>query len=176
MTLEEWDDALNGVWVDPSKAENITDEIDKKLLCDYKIAYIHASKVSKLVSLLIPEDCWKAMKILADPEIRRHASINEKNKFVFPSVNYSLSHVTGWICVNNVCKKAGIEGFTATNMRHYWSTNFALQNVSASDRELFYKHLGHSSSMNENVYQVPPAIPTITTVGKFMSLFKGDRG
>jgi hypothetical protein len=30
MTLKEWEDALKGVWVDPSKVENITDEMDKK--------------------------------------------------------------------------------------------------------------------------------------------------
>jgi hypothetical protein len=175
MTLQEWNDALNGVWVDQSKVANITDEKEKKLLKDYKIAYIQASKVSKLVSLLIPEDCWKAMKILADPEIRRHAGINEKNKYVFPGVKNSSSHVTGWMCVNNTCKKTGLS-VSATEMRHYWSTQYALQDVSAADRELFYKHLGHSSSMNEHVYQVPPAIKTITTVGKFMSILDGHGG
>ena len=61
-------------------------------------------------------------------------------------------------------------------MRHYWSTKYAQQDVSAADRELFYKHLGHSSSMNEHVYQVPPAIKTITTVGKFMNIMEGDEG
>jgi hypothetical protein len=177
MTLEEWNDALTGVWVDPSKVVNVTDERERKLLGEYKIAYIQASKVSKLVSLLIPEDCWKAMKILADPEIRQHAGINVKNKYVFPGVKNSLSHVTGWICVSNICKKAGLKDcVTATNMRHYWSTKYAQQDVSAADRELFYKHLGHSSSMNEHVYQVPPAIKTITTVGKFMNIMEGDEG
>jgi integrase len=149
----------------------------KKMLSEYKIAYIHASKVSRLVSLLIPGDCWKAMKILADPEIRKHADINKNNKFVFPSSKYSSTHVNGWICVYKVCKKAGLgRHVTATDMRHYWSTNYALQDVSASERELFYKHLGYSSSMNEHVYQAPPAIRTITTVGKFMSFLEGNRG
>ncbi|XP_055999196.1 uncharacterized protein LOC125672892 isoform X3 [Ostrea edulis] len=176
MTLTEWNDAFNDVWVDPTKINDVTDE-DKKLLCEYKIAYIHASKVSKLVSLLIPEDCWKAMKILADPEIRRHADINVKNKFVFPSVKNSLTHVTGWVCVNNVCRKAGLKHcVTATGMRHYMSTAYARKSVSAAERELFFKHLGHSRRMNEDVYQTPLAIQTITTVGKFMSSIEGDGG
>lgn len=45
MTLEELQDALNDKWID--KAEGITDEIGKRLLCETKVAYIRASKVAK---------------------------------------------------------------------------------------------------------------------------------
>jgi integrase len=176
MTLNNWDDALKGVWIDPSKVEDVKDEIEKKLLCETKIAYIHASKVAKLVPLLIPIDCWQAMKVLTDLDIRRGAEIHVKNHYCFPNVKHSLNHCTGWICVNNMCKKAGLAHcINATDMRHYVATAYALLDVSASDREMFYKHLGHSQSMNENVYQCPPAMRTITTVGRFLNTLEGNR-
>ena len=76
--MKDWDDTLQGVWIDPSKIEDVKDQIEKKLLCQTKIAYIHASKVAKLVPLLIPIDCWQALEILTDLDIRRGAEIHEK--------------------------------------------------------------------------------------------------
>lgn len=46
-------------------------------------------------------------------------------------------------------------------MRHYIATEYALLDVSQSDRELFYKHMGHSESMNEHIYHCPPAVREI---------------
>ncbi|XP_078310702.1 uncharacterized protein LOC111109026 isoform X10 [Crassostrea virginica] len=176
MTIKDWEDALRGVWIDPCKVEDIKDEIEKKLLCETKIAYIHASKVAKLVPLLIPKDCWQAIKVLTDPDIRGAAEIHERNLYCFPNVKHSLNHSTGWICVNNLCKKAGLtRHINATDMRHYVATAYALLDASTADREMFYKHLGHSQSMNENVYQCPPAIKTITTVGKFLNNLEENR-
>lgn len=37
MTLEELQDALNDKWIDKSKAEGITDEIGKRLLCKLRL-------------------------------------------------------------------------------------------------------------------------------------------
>ena len=49
------------------------------------------------------------MKVLTDPEIRREAEIHTQKKYIyFPNVKHSLNHSTGWICVNNLCKKAGL--------------------------------------------------------------------
>jgi hypothetical protein len=175
MTVKDWEDALEDVWVDPTRIENIEDEIEKKLLCETKIAYIHASKVTKLVPLLIPKDCWQAMQILTDPEIRRGAQIYDNNKFAFPSMMHSKNHATGWVAVHNLCRKAGLEqSISATDMRHYVATTYALLDVSPNDREMFYKHLGHSQQMNEHVYQCPPAMKTITTVGKFLNQLEGN--
>lgn len=147
----------------------------KKLLCENKIAYIHASKVTKLVPLLIPKDCWQAMKILTDYEVRRGAEINEDNTYAFPNIKHSKNHASGWVAVNNLCKKAGLErNISATDMRHYVATSYALLDVPPNEREMFYKHLGHSKQMNENVYQCPPAMKTITQVGKFLNQLEGN--
>ncbi|XP_061193714.1 uncharacterized protein LOC133201942 [Saccostrea echinata] len=175
MTIKDWEDALQDVWIDQEKVEHVEDDIEKKLLCENKIAYIHASKVSKLVPLLIPKDCWQPMKILTDCEVRRAAQINEKNKYAFPNMKHSKNHASGWYAVSNLCKKAGLEhNISATDMRHYVATSYALLDVSPSDREMFYKHLGHSKQMNENVYQCPPAMRTITKVGKFLNQLEGN--
>jgi hypothetical protein len=175
MTIKDWEDALEGAWIDPVRIDHVEDDIEKKLLCETKIAYIHASKVTKLVPLLIPQDCWQAMKILTDPEIRRGAQINENNKFAFPNMMHSKNHASGWVAVHNLCRKAGLEqSISATDMRHYVATSYALLDVSPNDREMFYKHLGHSKEMNENVYQCPPAMNTITKVGKFLNQLEGN--
>jgi hypothetical protein len=34
MTIKDWEDALEGVWIDPAKIEYVEDEIEKKLLCE----------------------------------------------------------------------------------------------------------------------------------------------
>ena len=39
----------------------------------------------------------------------------------------------------------------ATDMRQYLAIAYARLDVSVADREMFYKHLGHSQNMNENV-------------------------
>nr|XP_034299375.1 uncharacterized protein LOC105334630 isoform X2 [Crassostrea gigas] len=175
MTVKDWEDALQGVWIDQAKVEHVEDDIEKKLLCENKIAYIHASKVTKLVPLLIPKDCWQAMKILTDYEVRRGAEINEDNTYAFPNIKHSKNHASGWIAVNNLCRKAGLErNISATDMRHYVATSYALLDVSPNEREMFYKHLGHSKQMNENVYQCPPAMKTITQVGKFLNQLEGN--
>ena len=46
--------------------------------------------------------------------------------------------------------------------------------VSDQERGKFYEHMGHSSDINRDVYQAPPAITTITSVGRH--LYTLDQG
>lgn len=171
MTLEELQDALNDKWIDKSKAEGITDEIGKRLLCETKVAYIRASKVAKLVPVLLPQDCFKALKIISDSDVRKSAGVHPSNDFAFPNTKLSLSHVTGWDCVDRLCREAKLDkNINATGMRHYIATEYALLDVSQSDRELFYKHMGHSESMNEHIYQCPPAVKNIINESEFSKI------
>jgi hypothetical protein len=170
MVRLELADALEDKWIDQGRKEFVKDEIDKKLLCDTKLAYLHASKIAKLVPVLIPKDCWRALKILVDVEVRREVGINPHNDFVFANTKNSLGHVTGWDCVERMSQGAGLERrMNATGMRHYISTEYALLDVAPRDRELFYKHMGHSEKINENIYQCPPAVREITHVGKILA-------
>ncbi|GFO28875.1 hypothetical protein PoB_005538000 [Plakobranchus ocellatus] len=38
----------------------------------------------------------------------------------------------------------------------------------AENREMFYRHMGHSKAINKNLYQCPLAVNEITRVGKFL--------
>jgi len=46
--------------------------------------------------------------------------------------------------------------------------------VSKNDRTLFYKHMGHSSTVNANVYQTPLAEAEITHVGMHLTSIDGQ--
>lgn len=172
MRLAELEDAINNKWVDKKKVLDISDELEKNLLCQYKIAYIRASKLAKLVPVILPEDCQKGLALISDPEVRRCAGVKPTNNFVFPNTMNSNNHVGGWDCVSKMCKEAGLEhNINATGMRHYIATEYALLDVPSSERDLFYKHMGHSEKINENVYQCPPAMREITKIGKVLKQF-----
>ena len=50
--------------------EFVKDEIEKNHCV---IAYPHALKIAKFVPVLILKDCWKALNILVDTELKRVA-------------------------------------------------------------------------------------------------------
>ncbi|XP_062606599.1 uncharacterized protein LOC134268369 isoform X2 [Saccostrea cucullata] len=169
MLLSELTDAMNDKWIDQYKRENLQFEIERERFGETKIAYIHASKVARLVPVIIPKDCWKALDIITDDEVRRTAGVNQRNEFVFPNTKTSMSHVIGWDCIHRMCREAGLQrNFNATGMRHFLATEYAALNVDPSDREIFYKHMGHSEKINENIYQCPPALREITHVGRVL--------
>ena len=77
--------------------------------------------------------------------------------------------MSGWHSVQRVCSEANISEpskITATAMRHRASTIYAAMEVPEHERQLFYKHLGHSALVNANVYQAPLAVEEVRTVGK----------
>ena len=49
------------------------------------------------------------------------------------------------------------------------STMYAMMDMSESEKQSFYKNMGHSEFTNELSYQCLPAVKEITTVGKFCS-------
>ena len=55
----------------------------------------------------------------------------------------------------------------ADKYRHRASTLFAILDVPQHQRHVFYKHMGHSESINQNVYQCPLAIQEIPQIGSF---------
>lgn len=50
-------------------------------MCNTKVAYFLASKIAKLVPVIIPTDCLKALSILTYVEVRRSVGINPNNVF-----------------------------------------------------------------------------------------------
>ena len=43
---------------------------------------------------------------------------------------------------------------------------YAMLDLPEEERELFYKHMGHSKTINETVYQDPPALMEVLKVGR----------
>ena len=81
----------------------------------------------------------------------------------------SDKHVSGWHTVEAICKELNLRNkaiLSATHNRHRVSTIFSSEDLIENEKELFYKHMGHSGDINEKVYQVPPAIREVIQIGK----------
>ncbi|XP_078329658.1 uncharacterized protein LOC144624151 [Crassostrea virginica] len=169
MKLSELSDAMTDKWLDRSVAETIKDEQERKRFDETKIAYIQASKLARLIPVQIPIDCWNALRIVSDIEVRAAAGVHPKNPFAFPNTKHSLGHVIGWDSMAKVCQQAGLEeNINANDMRHFVATKFSQLDASPAVRDIFFKHMGHSETINENVYQCPPAVREIVHVGKIL--------
>jgi hypothetical protein len=60
-------------------------------------------------------------------------------------------------------------------MRHRVSTLYAGTDVPEADRQYFYKHMGHSASINANIYQAPLAESEILKVGRHLITMDGGQ-
>ncbi len=173
LKLKEWEDGERGVWIDKQMVENINDPIEKALLDKFKLMY-QAGKNNKLVPVLVPLDTMSGIRKLV--EARQDAGVNPQNIFLFANTENSLTHVDGWPCVREVCKKASVSNanlITATRYRHRASTYYALLDTTEEKRRVFYRHMGHGEPVNRDVYQCPLAIREITTVGPYLESIDG---
>lgn len=135
----------------------------------FKVFLLFAIGNNHLVPILIPKDTVGAMEMLADPDIRRTVGINASNIYAFPSTRNSEDHVSGWHAMHTICDMLPLKqpkNIKATANRRRVSTVFATLELTPSERQLFFKHMGHSGAINENIYQNPLAIEEITKVGK----------
>jgi len=173
MLASEWHDAEKDAWLQqPSDA----DKEDLSRFHGMKVAYQSGKGNNHLVPVLIPNDTVLPMQILADTSIREMASVFSVNAYMFPVVT-SDSHVSGWHAVNRTCINACIEkpeSLTATKMRHRVSTVYAGLEVPDSERQLFYKHMGHSAEVNIKVYQAPLAEQEICHIGRTLKYMDGQ--
>ena len=153
MTLEEWDKAESGAYLDPQRRALL----DEQQLADcenHKVGFIEG-KNQPHVPILFPTHCIEPLeKIVA---IRNIAGINRKNIYLFPAGHLSTNHIEGNQAVAEICKAAGIKT-TATKIRHRAATRHAEQrNIPEDERTAMYEHLSHSKEINKNVYQTPRA-------------------
>ena len=169
LTLTEWSEADNSTWLNSQHTKSHSSEdLEKRLFKEMKVTFQSGKGNNHLVPILIPRDTFAAMKLLSDKALREAADVSSSNTFMFPSTKHSAMHISGWHAVSRVCAGAGVEHperLTATRMRHRISTLYAGLDVSENDRQLFYKHMGHSSNINANIYQTPPAEAEILRVG-----------
>lgn len=167
LLMNDWNDAKNNVWLAPEHRNAL-----ERKEHDFKIIYEGGKGTNHLVPVLVPKDCVQPLSLMSKSSIRKMAGVNELNSYLFPSTKHSLSHVSGWHAVNNVCKAAALtKNITANSMRHRVSTLYANLDVSEDQRKDFYRHMGHSLHTNENVYQCPPALREIVNVGAHLANF-----
>ena len=163
-----WHDAENGSWLDPKRLQVAATDMELTMFRNLKITYQGGKGNNHLVPVLIPEDVVGAMQILSSQSVRDMADIHPRNEYMFPHTQMSATHVNGWQAAQRVCIDAKVqhpEQLTATKMRHRISTLYAAMDVPTEERQYFYKHMGHSQKINENIYQAPLAEVEILKVG-----------
>jgi len=149
LQLEQWDEALKGDWVDKC---DLPGDFDRDTML---VTFQTGKGADHLVPLLFPPETVKAMKYLADPEVRRLAGILTTNNYVFASTQGSKSHATGWHSINEILERLSLKGkVNATKNRHRVASLLARLQLPDKEQQLIFKHFGHSKSINENVYQV----------------------
>lgn len=174
LLISDWQDAKNDKWIDQQRVQSLS-SIEKLLLEKYKVMYQGGKGTNHLVPVLVPLDCVKALDILSDIDIRRCCDINAENEFLFPSTKSSMDHVNGWACTKQIVLASGVEQtITATQMRHRAATLYAQLEVPEDQRNAFFMHMGHSASVNKNVYQCPMALQEITQVGRYLADIADD--
>ncbi|RUS91909.1 hypothetical protein EGW08_000311 [Elysia chlorotica] len=171
LTLEEWKEAAGDAWIDPQMVQTIEDPLEKALFNQFKLAYQAGKGSKKLVPLLIPNDTVKPIEKLI--EQRKEIDVPDENPFVFANTSCSQDHVIGWQSIKAVIKMMGPvlerpDLLIADKFRHRMSTLFAILDLPASERDTFYRHMGHSEEINKHVYQCPLSIGEVVKVGGFL--------
>ena len=169
LLLREWVEADEGAWLDEQRMDDMLDEADMNE--KIKITYQSGKGVNHLVPVMIPHDTVYAMKILSNVEVRKNAGILESNIYIFASTQGSAKHCSGWHSLDNICEKLPIierSRVTGTTNRHRLSTLIAGLDLTEIEKDLAYKHFGHSKEMNERVYQAPAAHMQLASTGKHL--------
>ena len=121
--------------------------------------------------LLIPNNTLAEMRKLPDVPIQRKVRVLGENNFVSASSKQSILNIQGWHALKDAYKELNLqrtELINPANNRHRISTIFTSLTVPDQERELFYKHMGHSEEININVYQAPLAETGVKTYGKHL--------
>jgi len=167
LTLSEWQEAVDGQWLDSAAIGNSTD-LEQRLFREFRITYQTGKGNNHLVPILFPLDTCQGMMKLTDQTVRSFVGIHQNNVYAFPNSKHSLDHVSGWHSVHRVSTDADIqcpELLNPTKMRHLISTLYAARDVPEQDRRLFYLHMGHSEKVNSAIYQAPLSHQEVTKVG-----------
>lgn len=116
---------------------------------------------------MFPAVTHAPIKYLTDKESQRLAGVSSSNCYIFASTHQSDSHASGWHCINEILQKLSIKGaLNATTNRHRVASLLAKMQLSEKEKELVFKHFGHSRAINENVYQTAAGTLQMQTTGK----------
>ena len=145
------------------------------LLTNMEITFC-PGKGNKLVDIIVTKECIAALNILTDDVVWDRAGVSTSNPFIFAWTEQSSTHCGGWDARKYVASKANIDcpELTATGQRVKLSTSYASLDVEDKDRELFYKHMGHTASVYKGKYQRPLALQTLEKIGPVL-LYEDER-
>ena len=63
-----------------------------------------------LVPMIFPPESLGAMKFLTKDEVREDCGVHPINQYIFASTQNSVSHASGWYCINDILKKLSLSG------------------------------------------------------------------
>ena len=103
-----------------------------------------------LVPVIFPPESTKAMRFLTDKEVRKNVGIPDSDPYIFASTQNSLSHASGWHCINDILLRLHKKGaINATKNRHRVATTLAKLELSEREKTLIYNHFGHSERITK---------------------------
>ena len=135
------------------------------------VTYQTGKGADHLVPVMFPVEMLQAMRYLTNENVRREAGVLPTNNYVFRSLKKSGGHASGWHSINYILKKLCMKGaINATLNRH------RVTSLSEKEKELIFKHFGHSKNMNKNKYQAAAGSLQSKTTGKRLQEINQENG
>jgi len=158
LVIRQWEEAVNGEWMD-----EVPSGEDPELLVTYQTG----KGINHLVPVMFPPIVHKAMQYLVNPEVRENANVSSANKYIFPSVGNSQNHASGWHSINDMLIRISKQGcINATRNRHRVASLLSKLQLTEKEKQLIFKHFGHSGKVNEDVYQSAAGSSQIESTGQ----------
>ena len=131
------------------------------------LTYQTTKGLDHLIPVIFPLEWLSAMKFLTKEEVQKDAGVQPNNQYIFASSQNSVSYASGWHCINDILKKLCLSGaLNATKNHHRVGSLLAKLKFSEQEKDLIYKHFGHSEKISQNVYQAPPGSQQLRNTGK----------
>ena len=160
----QWKEAVQGDWNEQDALPE--DDYEDTML----ITFQTGKGANHLVPVIFPSETIKPMQMLCNDEFRLQADVNPENKYCFPSTQKSLSHTDGWQCINFILSRISKKGaLNATTNRHRVASILAKLQLTDGERDLIYKHFGHSERINATVYQAPAGASHVALAAEHLS-------
>lgn len=158
LLKSQWDEALYGEWTDhmPEGDEN-----------DLLVTFQTGKGVNHLVPVMFPPQTHKPMQYLMNSDVRENANVSSTNTYAFPSVGNSQNHADGWHAVNAMLIKISRKGaINATKNRHRVASLLSRLQLTSKEKDLIFKHFGHSKNVNEDIYQAAAGTMQVQSTGQ----------
>ena len=101
-----------------------------------------------LLPVFYTPETIKRMPFLTDKSNRLVPGVAVNNQYVFASIRGRAEHVIGWHYTNDILFGLLLKGkINATKNRHRVTSILAKLELSEKERDLVFKHFGHSMSL-----------------------------